>query len=132
MEEGNHDIHLLYDDEPLPDSPFPVEAKSGCDPNRVKAYGDGLEKGIVDEENEFTIETKNAGTGGLGLAIEGPSEAVMNCEDNKDGTASVVYVPVEEGDYDIAVKFGDEHIPGSPFSVRKKKLTVKKAGSNLI
>ena len=41
----------------------------------------------------------------------------MNCMDNKDGTCSVEYVPVEEGDYDIAIKFDDEHIPGSPFQV---------------
>ena len=54
----------------------------------LKVFGDGLEKGIVDEPNTFTIETKNAGAGGLGLAIEGPSEALMQCEDNKDGTAT--------------------------------------------
>ena len=54
----------------------------------MKVFGDGLEKGIVDEPNTFTIETKNAGAGGLGLAIEGPSEALMQCEDNKDGTAT--------------------------------------------
>ena len=62
----------------------------------------------------FNFDT---GTGGLGIAIEGPSEAEMNCADNKDGTCTVDYVPVEEGDYDIAIKFDDEHIPGSPFQV---------------
>ena len=41
----------------------------------------------------------------------------MQCEDNKDGTATVEYTPAEEGDYDIAVKFGDEDVPGSPFRV---------------
>ena len=117
-EEGDHDINLKYNGQDLPDSPFPVTAIYGCDPSRVKAYGDGLERGIVDEPNEFTIETKNAGAGGLGLAIEGPSEAIMTCNDNKDGTATVEYTPTEEGDYDIAIKFGDEHIPGSPFRVR--------------
>ena len=110
-------MSIKYDGTDLPDSPFPVEALHGCDPTRVKAYGPGLEKGIVDEPNEFTVSTKNAGAGGLGLAIEGPSEAVMDCADNKDGTATVEYTPTEEGDYDIAVKFGDEHIPGSPFKV---------------
>ena len=98
-----------------------MTAQYGCDPNRVKVYGDGLEKGIVDEPNQFTIATKNAGAGGLGLAIEGPSEALMNCEDNKDGTATVEYTPTEEGDYDIAIKFGDEDIPGSPFKVSISK-----------
>ena len=116
-EEGDHEVDLRYDGTPLPDSPFPVTAIRGCNPQKVKAYGDGLEKGIVDEVNAFTIETRNAGTGGLGIAVEGPSEAEMNCTDNKDGTCTVEYVPVEEGDYDIAIKFDDEHIPGSPFQV---------------
>jgi filamin len=123
-EEGNHDIHLKYDGDDLPDSPFPITAMEGCDPHRVKAYGDGLERGICDEPNAFTIETKNAGAGGLGLAIEGPAEALMNCEDNKDGTATVEYVPPEEGDYDITIKFGDEDIPGSPFKVGYLKILV--------
>ncbi len=116
-EEGDHEIDLRYDGTPLPDSPFPVTAVRGCNPDKVKAYGDGLEKGIVDEPNSFTIETRNAGTGGLGIAVEGPAEAEMNCVDNKDGTCTVEYVPVEEGDYDVNIKFDDAHIPGSPFKV---------------
>ena len=83
-EEGDHEVDLRYDGTPLPDSPYPVAAIRGCNPQKVKAYGDGLEKGIVDEINTFTIETRNAGTGGLGIAVEGPSEAEMNCEDNKN------------------------------------------------
>jgi hypothetical protein len=58
-----------------------------------------------------------AGTGGLGLAIEGPSEAVVSCKDNCDGSCSVEYLPTESGDYDISIKFADKHIPGSPFRV---------------
>ena len=40
-------------------------AERGCDPSKVKIFGDGLEKGIVDEVNTFVVETKNAGTGEL-------------------------------------------------------------------
>lgn len=58
-----------------------------------------------------------AGTGGLGLAIEGPSEAKMTCKDNRDGSCTVEYVPTEPGDYDVSIKFADQHIPGSPFKV---------------
>jgi len=58
-----------------------------------------------------------AGTGGLGLAIEGPSEAKMTCKDNRDGSCSVEYVPTEPGEYDVSIKFADQHIPGSPFKV---------------
>ena len=58
-----------------------------------------------------------AGTGGLGLAIEGPSEAKMTCKDNRDGSCSVEYVPTEPGEYDVSIKFADQHIPGYPFMV---------------
>lgn len=58
------------------------------------------------------VDTKKAGKGGLGLAIEGPSEAKMTCRDNRDGTCDVEYLPVKRGVYDIAVKFAEENIPG--------------------
>ena len=45
----------------------------------------------------------------------------FQCQDNQDGSCTVDYVPTEEGDYDIAIKFSDEHIPGSPFKVSLSK-----------
>ncbi|XP_015127266.1 filamin-A isoform X2 [Diachasma alloeum] len=117
FEEGPHTIDILYDNVPVPGSPFSVNVKRICDPTKCKAYGPGLKKGIVDKVNKFTVETSDAGNGGLGLAIEGPSEAKMTCKDNYDGSCSVEYVPTEPGDYDVAIKFGEKHIPGSPFRV---------------
>lgn len=129
----------MYDGLPIPGSPFVVNVKKGTDPNKCKAYGPGLEKGIVQQANKFTVETKGnhylidisnvlaieihqidflgAGSGGLGLAIEGPSEAKMTCKDNRDGSCSVEYVATEPGDYDISIKFAEQHIPGSPYKV---------------
>ena len=63
------------------------------------------------------LQSSGAGTGGLSLAIEGPSEAKMSCVDNLDGSCSVEYVPTEPGEYDVNIKFADQHIPGSPFKV---------------
>lgn len=63
----------------------------------------------------FTIDTKGAGAGGLGLTLEGPCEAKIECQDNSDGTCSVVYLPTEAGDYNINILYGEAHIPGSPF-----------------
>lgn len=117
FEEGPHKIDVMYDGVPVPGSPFTVNARRGCDPSKVKAFGPGLERGVVNEPNIFTIETKGAGSGGLGLAIEGPSEAKMTCRDNRDGSCTVEYVPTEAGDYDISIKFADQFIPGSPFKV---------------
>lgn len=52
------------------------------------------------------------------MAIEGPSKAEINCVDNKDGTCSVSYLPTLPGDYNILVKYNEDHIPGSPFTAR--------------
>lgn len=117
FEEGRHTIDILYDGIPVPGSPYVVTVRGGCDPKRCRAFGPGLERGVVDVPNVFTVETKGAGKGGLGLAIEGPSEAKMTCKDNRDGSCSVEYIPTEPGDYDVSIKFAEAHIPGSPFNV---------------
>ena len=54
-------------------------------------------------------------TGGLSLAIEGPSKTEIKCVDNGDGTCTVTYLPTAPGEYNITVKFADKHISGSPF-----------------
>ncbi|CAH1784407.1 unnamed protein product [Owenia fusiformis] len=117
FEQGPHKIDVTYEGIPVPKSPFAVGVVPGCDPTRVKAYGPGLNGGITHKPQQFTVETRGAGQGGLGLAIEGPSEAKMTCKDNRDGSCTVEYLPVKKGDYDISVKFADEHIPGSPYMV---------------
>nr|XP_029521877.1 filamin-A-like isoform X13 [Oncorhynchus nerka] len=121
-EDGMHLIEVLYDDVAVPNSPFRVPVTEGCDPSRVRAYGPGLEEGLVNKPNRFTVETRGAGTGGLGLAIEGPSEAKMSCKDNKDGSCSVEYIPFTPGDYDVNITFGGLPIPGSPFRVPVREL----------
>ncbi|XP_068045390.1 filamin-C isoform X2 [Anomalospiza imberbis] len=118
FEEGLHLVEVTYDDVAVPKSPFRVGVAEGCDPTRVRAHGPGLEGGLVGTANHFTVETRGAGTGGLGLAIEGPSEAKMSCKDNKDGSCAVEYVPFTPGDYDVNITFGGHPIPGSPFRVR--------------
>lgn len=82
---------------------------------QVKAFGPGLKGGLVGNPAEFTIDTKGAGTGGLGLTVEGPTEAKIECSDNGDGTCSVSYLPTEPGDYLVNILFEEVHIPGSPF-----------------
>ncbi|KAM6960914.1 filamin-C-like [Aplochiton taeniatus] len=117
FEDGMHLIEVLYDDVAVPKSPFRVLVVEGCDPTRVRAYGPGLDQGLTNQPNCFTVETRGAGTGGLGLTIEGASEAKMSCKDNKDGSCSVEYVPFTPGDYDVNINFGGQPIPGSPFRV---------------
>uniref|UniRef100_A0A673Y6E7 Filamin A n=1 Tax=Salmo trutta TaxID=8032 RepID=A0A673Y6E7_SALTR len=116
-EEGPHSVKVAYDESPVPNSPFRVAVTEGCDPGRVRAHGPGLDSGITNKANKFTVETRGAGTGGLGLAVEGPSEAKMSCTDNKDGSCSVEYVPYEAGTYNLNITYGGQPIAGSPFQV---------------
>uniref|UniRef100_A0A8C4QEV7 Filamin C n=1 Tax=Eptatretus burgeri TaxID=7764 RepID=A0A8C4QEV7_EPTBU len=119
-EEGTYMVEVTCGDVPVPRSPFRVEVVEGCLPANVRAYGPGLESGFTNRPNRFTVETRGAGTGGLGLAVEGPSEAKMSCKDNKDGSCNVEYVPFIPGSYDINITFGGHPIPGSPFHVLVK------------
>lgn len=105
-------MEVFYDGMPVPGSPFKVHVTPGCDPSRVRAYGPGLEGGYTHEPQRFTIDLDGAGQGGLGLALEGPADAQINCVDNKDGTCSVEYLPTKAGNYDMFIKLNDMDIPG--------------------
>ncbi|KAK2105079.1 hypothetical protein P7K49_014593 [Saguinus oedipus] len=57
------------------------------------------------------------GYGWLSLSIEGSSKVDINTEDLEDGMSRVTYCPPEPGNY-IINKYADQHMPGSPFSVK--------------
>lgn len=48
---------------------------------------------------EFSIWTREAGAGGLSIAVEGPSKAEIAFEDRKDGSCGVSYIVQEPGIY---------------------------------
>ena len=93
-----------------------VVIKPYCDPSKVKVTGPGLKGGKTNKPATFEIDASKAGEGGIGLTIEGPTEAEIKCDDHGDGTCSVEYLPVDDGDYTINVTFADVHVPGSPFN----------------
>ncbi len=132
-EVGLHELDVFYNGQPIQGSPFKfhVDAINSLTGDQttttttlteniasggyVTAYGAGLSHGYSHQPCEFRIVTKDAGTGGLAVAVEGPSKAEIQCRDNKNGTCDVVYYPTAPGDYTVAVKFADKHIHGSPF-----------------
>ncbi|GAB5568182.1 filamin-B isoform X6 [Prionailurus iriomotensis] len=135
FEKGLHVVEVTYDDVPVPNSPFKVAVTEGCQPSRVQAQGPGLKEAFTNKPNVFTVVTRGAGIGGLGITVEGPSESKINCRDNKDGSCSAEYVPFAPGDYDVNITYGGAHIPGSPFRVPVKDVVdpskVKIAGPGL-
>lgn len=50
-----------------------------------------------------------------GFAIEGPSQAKIECEDQNDGSCDVRYWPTEPGEYAVHVTCDEEDIEHSPF-----------------
>lgn len=70
--------------------------------------------------DRLSVWNRGAGTGGLGLAVEGPSEAKMSCMDNKDGSCSVEYIPYEAGTYSLNVTYGGHQVPGEEMMISMK------------
>ncbi|UYV73976.1 cher [Cordylochernes scorpioides] len=116
-EEGLHELHVKYNKEHVQGSPFRFHVDSIAS-GHVTAFGPGLTHGVAGEQCHFTIFTKDAGAGGLAVAVEGPSKAEITCHDNKDGTVDVTYLPSAPGEYKITIKFADEHIKGGPFTAK--------------
>lgn len=119
-EVGVHLVNVFRNGHHINNSPFQItvgESELG-NASKVKVSGPGLENGMANELNDFIVDTKDAGYGGLSLSIEGPSKADIECQDNEDGACRVTYKPTEPGNYIINVKFADEHVPGSPFNVK--------------
>ncbi|XP_006619773.1 filamin-A [Apis dorsata] len=117
FEEGPHTIDIRYDNVPVPGSPFSVNVQYRSDPSKCKAYGPGLEKGFVNKYNVFVVNTKDAGNGGLAILMEGDDGSEVICKENDDGTCKVQYYTSAPGEYEISIKFAEQHIPGSPFQV---------------
>ncbi|CAJ0941925.1 unnamed protein product [Ranitomeya imitator] len=119
-EVGEHVVSVKKNGKHVANSPFKImvgQSEIG-DASKVKVSGKGLLEGVTFEVSEFIVDTRNAGYGGLGLSIEGPSKVDINCEDVEDGTCKVSYCPTEPGTYIINIKFAEKHVPGSPFMVK--------------
>jgi filamin len=101
----------------LPPPPPPKEVEP--DPTKVKAKGKGLDHALISRQNSFTVDCGRAGNNVLYVGVYGPDipcdEVVIKHQGEKK--YSVSYTVQDKGDYVLIVKWGDEHIPGSPFHV---------------
>lgn len=119
-EAGEHIVSVKRLGKHINNSPFKVKVaeREVGDAKKVKVAGKSLEEGITHGDNQFSVDTRNAGYGGLSLSIEGPSKAEIVCNDKEDGTLNISYKPTEPGYYIINLKFADHHVQGSPYTVK--------------
>lgn len=119
QEMGVHTVSVKYRGQHVTGSPFQFTVgplgEGGA--HKVRAGGPGLERGEARVPAEFSIWTREAGAGGLSIAVEGPSKAEITFDDHKNGSCGVSYIAQEPGNYEVSIKFNDEHIPESPYVV---------------
>ena len=120
-EPGKYMVHIRYNGQHINGSPFKVKVASPPMPEKVKAYGPGLEDGVVGREGSFVVETKEAGAGTLAVRVHGPKGAFkinMKRDPTSERTILVRYDPTSVGEYTVDITWSETHIPGSPFKVQ--------------
>ena len=108
----------------------PIKTTPKLDPSQVKVSGPGIKgEGLTTGlPAVFYVDTKEAGTGKLQAAVEGPNGVVeVRMEDKKDGTYTCSYVPLTEGGHQVTITWSDLSIDDSPFLVEVSPGTNAKA-----
>uniref|UniRef100_A0A8L8Q039 Calponin-homology (CH) domain-containing protein n=1 Tax=Heligmosomoides polygyrus TaxID=6339 RepID=A0A8L8Q039_HELPZ len=107
---GDHDIEVKYGGVPVTAIPFTCRA---YDPTKIKVGA--IPKGLLDKPVYFTVDASEAGVGNLEVAVnEGrvPSMAHALGQHRYD----ISFVPKENADHTITIRFNNEPVPGSPFT----------------
>ncbi|CAB1335819.1 unnamed protein product, partial [Coregonus sp. 'balchen'] len=115
---GSYTIMVLFADQVSRVSVDPSHNAS-----KVKAEGPGLNHSGVElnKLTHFTVNAKAAGKAKLDAVFSGPAkgETVKDFEiiNNHDNTHTVKYTPVQQGPLGVAVTYGGDSVPKSPFSI---------------
>jgi len=125
--EGTHRVDITFNGTPIKSSPINVVIKAARpDPTKCKCYGPGLEGGEAHEPARFTIEARNclgdkitSGGHPFHVAVKDPhgENVPAKCVDNRDGTYSCEYNPLEPGDYVVNVTLQGANVDKAPYRV---------------
>ncbi|XP_064639227.1 filamin-A-like isoform X1 [Lineus longissimus] len=116
---GAYLLNIHWSERQVRGSPFKVTVGTMSDAAKVICTGEGLKMGIISKEIKSVIDTRRAGPGELTAHCMGPHK-VGYCElfDHRDGTFTLNVKPQELGRHVLQVKYGGEHVPGSPFVLK--------------
>ncbi len=79
QEPGKHVLHIKYNDEHVPGSPFITRISGPPDASKVRVIGPGICHGVLSKfKSRFVCETKGAGAGQLTVRIRGP-KGILEC-----------------------------------------------------
>ncbi|XP_061194597.1 filamin-C-like isoform X3 [Saccostrea echinata] len=116
---GAYLLNITWNGRQLRGSPYKVNVVGTFYPNKVNVSGEGLRGGILGRSMDVAIDTRKAGPGELTAYCMGPSKAsYCELQDNHDGTFILKIKPHEPGKHVLQVKYGGEHVNGSPFVLK--------------
>ena len=115
---GDYKLHVKFRGEDVPKSPFTIPI---IDPTKVHVSGSGVtgHGARVGAPAEVIIDTQEAGNAMVGAEVTSPkgSVCVIDLEPTEDCILEGEYMPTEQGNYTLKVKFAGRNIPSSPFKV---------------
>ncbi len=129
---GTYVVEVKVNHEHIKGSPFTAHHKEPSNAKACTAAGSGLEKALVGEKSEFTVDCSAGGTGSLQVEVTGPNGRIgTEIAETSDRAYIVKTVPTEAGPHVVAVNWSGNHISGSPFTtnaVDPKKCLASGAG----
>lgn len=115
---GNFAIEVTQDGKAIPGSPFKIEVGAGqlCQASKVHVTGASKEA-TANKWNDVNINIAEAGLGALAVSVEGAHRSDLEMKNTSPTEYTLQYKPHEPGIHLLNVKFGDDHVTGSPFMV---------------
>ncbi|XP_063687121.1 filamin-B-like isoform X2 [Bolinopsis microptera] len=116
---GRYLVNVYFNGSHIPNSPFKVRV---CNPEAIWAEGPGLMDSFVGDQGDFQVFTRDAGHGTLSVRVNGPKDKFrVDMWKGAERTVNCRYNPEVAGKYTINIKWEDEHIKGSPFTIQVRK-----------
>lgn len=117
-QKGTYQIDVTQDGKPINGSPFKITINDQhmCSAHKVHVNG-AVKEATANKWNDVQINIADAGYGSLGVSVEGAHRSDLELKSTNPNEYVLQYKPHEPGVYQLNIKFGDDHITGSPFLV---------------
>merc|ERR1712117_638588 len=99
--------------------PIAIQPHFVSDASAVTCSGPGLSRPMIGKRNSFVVDCNGAGNNVLFVGVYGPETPCdeVHVKHQGEGQYGVSYKLTDRGQYILYVKWGDDHIPGSPFHI---------------